>query len=194
MSCTCESSFTFQISKWRGCIQPAPTQPVALPPPMILTLDPSYTANETSDCSSIGVGFIEEDSSALTVTDLYSGKLKGIALPDKVVDFIEKWKPVEIRVEKNPFFDLLADTIKLKANLRDVEIGRITPFRPIQSKKHRILRLRDLLTDPPAVYIYQNSFVNQLLEQAEKFCFTDKQNHRHEDGLLDVVSMLAGYR
>jgi len=191
VNCSCELGFKFRIHEWHRVCQPLTPPPDA---PLVLTLDPSFTANgKSSDASAIGIGLLDE-TDTLNIYDCSQGKYKGMALPDAVVDSVEKWHPATLRIEQSPFFDLLTDAIKLRAELRQVEIGAITPFKPISSKKDRISRLQYLLEqDPPLIRINSGEFVSELLKQAESFCFQDVQNHRRPDNLLDVVCMQAGF-
>lgn len=202
VSCTCDSNFRFQLHQWMGCIQPAgevlPTADPAQFQFLRMTVDPSYTVNDgrdggnVSDESVMGVGFIGNEG-LLNVFDCVHGRFKGMALPDRIVSVAEQWHPEEIWVERNPFYDLLTDAIRLKAELRNIEIGRIIPFVPVQSKKNRIARLQSLLV-PPSIRIYPGAYTAEVLKQVENFCYTSKSNHRREDGLLDVISMLANFR
>lgn len=147
-----------------------------------------------SDESAIAAGFIG-DEGLLSIFDCVHGRFRGMALPDKIVSVAEQWHPIEIRVERNPFYDLLTDAIKLKGELRGVEIGRIVPFVPVHSKKNRIVRLQSVFdADPVAIRIYPGPFIPELLKQVENFCYNSKSNHRREDGLLDAISMQAGFR
>jgi hypothetical protein len=164
-----------------------------------MTVDPSFTARDgseeggnTSDESAIAVGFREEFGS-VHILDCVHGRFKGMALPDRIVDAQEQWSCAIIKIERNPNFDLLSDAIKLRGAMREVIIPRIVPFVPIHSKRHRISRLQSLLEER-IIQIQNGKFIQALLEQAENFCFKDSQNHRHEDGMLDVISMQAGFR
>lgn len=196
--CSCDSNFRFQIHQWRKVIQPAVPAP---PHPFLcMTVDPSFTVRDgseggnISDESAIAVGF-SDDGGLLKIFHCAHGRFRGMALPDKIVSVAEQWPCSEIRVERNPFYDLLTDAIKLKAELRHVEIGRIVPFVPTHSKKHRIARLQNLVaSNPPRIRINSGLFVPELLKQVENFCFKSKSNHRHEDGILDVISMQANFR
>ena len=105
-----------------------------------MTVDPSFTVRDgsaggnISDESAIAVGF-SDDTGLLNIFYCAHGRFRGMALPDKIVSVAEQWPCSEVRVERNPFYDLLIDAIKLKAELKHVEIGRIVPFVPIHSKK-----------------------------------------------------------
>jgi len=197
VNCSCESGFKFRIHEWHRVCQPLTPAPDA---PLVLTLDPSFTARDgseggnVSDDSAIAIGLLD-DTDTLNIFDCVHGKFKGMALPDAVADSVEKWHPSTLRVEQNPFYDLLTDAIKLRAELRGLEIGRIVPFKPVSPKKNRIARLQYLLEkDPPLIRINQGLYVPELLKQAESFCFRDIQNHRRPDNLLDVICMQANFR
>ena len=192
--CFCNSGFSFKPYQWERAIIPP------VPPPanasVTLTLDPSFTAKETSDSSAIGAGYISDDDGMLTILGCANGKWKGLVLVRHVVDWIEKYPSAVLKIEKNPHFDLLSDSIRLEAALRCIEPPTITPFVPVSPKKSRIKRLQLLVedVDAPRIRIHRGSFVYELLTQVENFCFTNIQNHRRPDDFLDVIAMQAGFR
>jgi len=194
--CTCDSDFRFRVSDWRTAIAPIiPLEEHSL----TLCVDPSFTVRDrsrsgggnTSDESAIGIGFTDEEGH-LNVLEIVHGRFKGLALPHRVVDVLSAYPSETLKIERNPNFDLLSDAIRLLATHREVACPRIVPFVPITSKKGRIRRIHSLLVTAQ-IHIHNGPFVSDLLEQAQEFCFEDKQNHRHEDGMLDVIAMLANF-
>jgi hypothetical protein len=189
MSCGC-GDFRFNLDQWRRALAPI-TPPAGQS--FTLALDSSFTAHETSDESSASVGYLGEEDGGLNVLDCVAGRWKGIHLPDEVVSLCEKWKPAELRIEHSPFFDLLHDTILLRAEMRQVNVPRITPVRVVAKKKHRIRRLQTLL-DQDLLHIHKGSFVGALFNEVENFCFAKEDNHRRSDNRVDSIALLANFR
>jgi hypothetical protein len=191
--CFCNSGFSFKPYQWERVI--IPPAPLPADASVQIFLDPAFTALETSDSSAIGASFTSEEG-VLNILGCASGKWRGLVLPRRAADWVEKYPGAVLKIEKNPFFDLLADSIRLEVALRCIEPPTIVPFVPVSPKKTRIRRLQTLVedVDAPRICIHRGSFVSELLTQIESFCFTNIQNHRRPDDLLDVLSMAAGFR
>ena len=179
----------FDVSQWRSaCVSnieiPAEVQ-------RRMAIDPSLTANEQSDHSSIGFGFLDEDT-CLTVTDLRVGKWRGIELPFQIVKGIEEFKPQQIDIERIPGTDLLVDVVKLKAKEANIVIERISTFSSCSPKPSRIRQLQGLL-DRQMLKFHYGPFVEMLFQQVESYLFTPSNSGRSDDA-LDVCAMLAGFR
>jgi hypothetical protein len=169
-----------------------------------LALDPSFTANEggdgtnPSDESAIAAGFVDE-TGALNCLDIVHGRFRGLGLPRAVVSAAGTWKPERILIEPTPFFDLLADTIKLLGETEGIAIPRIVKItRGRELKRAKARRIRRIETDllqydPPLLKIRRAPFVEALLDEVERFDFESRDNRRRPDNCLDSLALLAGF-
>lgn len=194
--------FYFQISQWRGAtIQPTPSPtdtPTEQPEPILL-LDPSPTSNPQSDESAFACGFMSQDGdkNVLTVLDMASGKYKGGALVDETIRLIEKWKPDRFSYENIPGMDWFRDLLLLKASLKGIAVPYVHAFSPYNGKgckEKRICRLQTLFDcEPPAIVFHRGPYCEKLYDAAERFRMgSDKKGA--ENGLLDALSLIAGFR
>ena len=130
-----------------------------------------------------------------TLLDLKTGRWRGMGLPNTIVSLMEEWHPELTRIEAIPGADLIYDSILLRANLYGVATGRVELFKvnsAVAAKPKRIRKLRDLL-DVGLLRIRYGSFVEELFHQVENYTFTTANDGR-EDGALDSLAMLCGFR
>jgi hypothetical protein len=194
------ADFAFHISQWSAAVHSP------IPPPadasITLLLDPAPTANPQSDESAFACGFIsdyrESDGrNVLTILDMVSNKYKGGGLADETLRLIQKWSPSKFSYENNPGLDWFYDLLLLKANARGISLPRIDPFSPHNGKackEKRIQRVQSLFDCDPSAIVFQNgAYCEKLFEQARRFRIgADKKGV--ENGLLDALSLLAGFR
>jgi hypothetical protein len=196
------TDFAFNLADWRAALLPRTDTPPTPPDGAHyrIAVDPAFFAedgsdgNNRSDESALTVGFLGEDSS-MTLTDSRAGLWKGIGLPEEIVDAIGTWNPEVVLIERsgNGAPDLLADNIRFLCDMRETGTPRIEFFTPHNSKPCRIRRLQDLL-DNNLLRIHQGVFVSDLFAQVESFCFDRQDNKGREDGRLDSLASLCGYR
>jgi predicted phage terminase large subunit-like protein len=177
--------------QWYNCVLPTPPRP-PYPAPLRMTLDPAYFANDTSDHSAFCVGYQHPEDNIVTLLDCDSDRWKGIELPKRIVAAIKEWKPEQLWIERsgNGAPDLLADNI---IQMCGANVPVISFYTPKQSKATRISKLQAVI-DGNYLKINPIARMNALMEQVRNFDFTDKQNHRHEDGRLDALAALVGFR
>ena len=180
------ANFRFNISQWSECVLPqAPPTPYS---GVRMAVDTAFFANETSDESAYSVGFQGDDFS-FTLLGADSGRWKGIALPNKIVDAIETWSPEQVWVERTTGApDLLVDCIKIECEARQISLPHITFFTPRESKATRVFKLQAIV-ESHQLRICPGAYTSTLLAQARDFDFSSpKQNHRREDGMLDSLA------
>ena len=191
--------FSFAVSQWRGACHPPVPFPVDTP--ITLLLDPAPTANPQSDESAFACGFISQRESdgvnVLTVLDMASAKYKGVALVDETLRLTEKWAPRKLSYENIPGMDWFRDLLLSQADLKGIAVPHISAFAPHNgkgAKDKRIRRIQSLLDcDPPAISFQYGSYCERLFEQVARFQIGgDKKGQ--ENGLLDSLAMLAGFR
>lgn len=187
--CSCEKTFEFDLRPWRNSVTSFEVPDNA---PLTLALDPSFTAHETSDESSLALGWLDE-MNYLRVVDIRASRWKGISLADIVVDFCERQTIQNIRIEQSPFFDLLSDAIRLKGEIRTIPIPPITSAHVTTPKGDRFKRLQRT-AENGGIVLRNGSFVSSLLEELERFCFASKTNHRAPDNRIDSLCLLANFR
>jgi predicted phage terminase large subunit-like protein len=185
-------NFKFQISQWAECILPVPPTPPY--PPLRMAVDPAYFSNDTSDRSSYSLGWLSDEDGSFTLLDCQSGRWKGIALPEKIVDAIDIWRPEQLWVERsgNGAPDLLVDNINMLAETKGLAT-RISFFSPKSPKINRVFKLQAVI-ESDHLHISPGSWNSTLLQQARDFDFSRKDNHRHEDGMLDSLASVCGFR
>jgi hypothetical protein len=159
-----------------------------------MTVDPAYFANDTSDHSAFCVGYQHPEDNVVTLLDCGGDRWKGIELPRRIVAAIEEWKPQLVWIERsgNGAPDLLTDNILAMCE-KAGHVPGISFYTPRESKGARIYKLQSVI-DGNYLKISPISAMNALMDQVREFDFTDKQNHRHEDGRLDALAALVGFR
>lgn len=192
-----DPSFKFRLSDWcKVLVSPCPAPPES---DVRVTVDPAYFSGPTNDESALCATFTasQDNINVITVLGAANGRWKGMTLADRIVDFANLHSAASIRIERNgngaP--DLLVDAIQMRAADQEIQLGRIVVFNPdnkMAAKRRRIFRLQSLLTStPPALQICRGPFVADLFRQVENYCFDTSENHRREDGLLDVIALAA---
>jgi hypothetical protein len=189
-------SFAFSIPQWRAACRPpaTPTEGACI----TLLLDPAPTAGPQSDDSSFACGYISEEfPKTLTVLDIASAKWRGGALADETLELIETHKPRLFAYENNPGMDWFRELLILKAERRGIAVPHIDAFTPYNgraAKEKRICRLQTLFDcDPPSIVFQSGSYCEQLFRAAERFQVGgDKKGQ--ENGRLDSLALLAGFR
>ena len=167
-----------------------------------MIVDPSYSAEGTSDESALVVGYKSDyDDNGkinLNVVDASHGRFKGIALAREILRLIVLWQPYRIRVERQGpgAYDLLRDVILLLAKMDNIairgDIGFFNPRSTKRAKAERIRKLQELLEcDPVTLRIYCPRIFESLLVEAENFAFESDTNLEREDGLLDCISLMC---
>jgi len=191
--------FRFDVGRWRSAIEPG----IEIPSDVELRaiLDPSLTANPSSDRSALVVGFTRtRDSDGINefvLLDASSNRWRGIQLADASLEFCLKWNIKTLQVERIPGVDLLKDAIALQAKLRNVESPAIRLFNPCVikgAKNRRILRFRTLFEcSPAAIRIQNGTYIPMLFEEIENFIPTPS-NRGRQVNILDACALCAGFR
>jgi hypothetical protein len=194
-----EEDFSFSLFQWhRAAVAPAP------PPagsPIVLLLDPAFTANEQSDESAFAVTYTscrESDGvNVLNVLDMAANHWKGGKLVDKTLDLIQQWQPVKFSYENGTGMDFFYDLLVLKAGLKGVTLPRIEAFTPHNGRLQKSRRIRRLQTVfdvvPPAIVFHRGAYVEKLFEQADKFRMNSDQKRKKND-MLDSLALSCGFR
>lgn len=191
-------SFKFDCNLWRRTVTDSISVP--LETSIHLWVDPAYFSDEKSnDQSAMAVTFkITDDyGTVLVVKDAAAGWFKGLALPDKIAAMAHAHHVDQIHIERcgNGAPDLLEETIELRAQQQGITLGHIIQFSPNNkngAKRRRVYRLQSLLeNDPPFIRLCTGPYIPSLLQQVRNFCFDTDENHRREDGLLDVLALAA---
>lgn len=182
--------FRFNAQQFVDCILPA----APIPPftGVRMAIDPAYFSNPTSDESAYSVGFMGEEDMSFTLLDADSGRWKGIALPNKVVDAIGTWKPDQVWVEAtgNGSPDLLKDNILMGCEAREIPIPQITFYTPRQSKAVRVFRLQGLV-ESKQLKICPGAYTSTLIQQARDFDGSSDSNRHRLDDMLDSLSAVC---
>ncbi len=108
---------------------------------------------------------------------------------------MKTWHPEETEIENIPGAELVHDSVILQADLQKVATGRIRLFprnNDVNAKPNRIRRLQELLSNG-LLRIKYGSFMEIVIEQARNYLFTPN-NAGREDGALDVLAFLCGFR
>jgi hypothetical protein len=194
-----EDDFSFSLFQWdRAVVAPV------LPPagsPIVLLLDPAFTATEQSDESAFAVTYTscrESDGvNVLNVLDMAANRWKGGKLVDKTLDLIQQWQPIKFSYENGTGMDFFYDLVFLKAGLKNVTLPRIDAFTPHNGrlqKSHRIRRLQTVFdVDPPAIVFHRGAYLEKLFRQAECFRMNSDAKRRKND-MLDSLSLSCGFR
>lgn len=187
-----------------GTLESAFTSDIEVPANarMRQAVDLAMTANPAhSDQSSIAVGFrddiceIPDGRVRLTVMDLQAGHWQGMGLPKQIVSSMKTWRPEQTEIENIPGAELVRDSIIFQAELQKVPTGRIQLFprnNDLNAKPNRIRRLQELLSNG-LLRIKYGPFMEIVIEQAGDYLFTPN-NAGREDGALDVLAFLCGFR
>lgn len=192
-------NFRFNVGLWRNATIPSD---FTVPPDadVVLTLDPSWTAEPHSDESGFVVTckYIVDDLDYLVLMHSTAGRWKGMLLVVEALRLIRDYHPVKFELEKIPGNDLFVDALYERAEKIGVSVPPIfliNPRNTKDAKAQRIMRLNDdLLTrEPPALQIVNGSHVRKLFAEVENWV-PKKGNHGGQDNLLDCLSMAAGFR
>jgi hypothetical protein len=194
-----DDNFAFTLSQWYSAIA-APAPPPA-GAPIVLLLDPAFTATEQSDESSFCVSYKEQRESdgitVLNVLDMAADKWRGGLLVDKGLSLIRKWAPVKFSYENGTGMDFFYDLLFSKAESQNIALPVIDAFTPHNGRLQKSYRIRRLQTvfdvDPPAIIFQRGSYVEKLFEQAELFRMNGDKKRKKND-MLDSLALSAGFR
>jgi hypothetical protein len=194
-----EDDFSFALFQWhRAVVAPAPPPPGS---PIVLLLDPAFTATEQSDESAFAVTYTscrESDGvNVLNVLDMAANRWKGGKLADEALSLIELWSPIKFSYENGTGMDFFYDLLILKASLKDVTLPRIEAFTPHNGRLQKSRRIRRLQTvfdvNPPAIIFHHGPYIEKLMEQAERFRMNGDKKRKKND-MLDSLALSCGYR
>jgi hypothetical protein len=194
-----EDDFQFRLDQWYSAVvAPAPPPAGA---PIVLLLDPAFTATEQSDESSYCVSYKSQREgdgiTVLNVLDMAADKWRGKLLVDTALSLIQKWAPTKFNYENGTGMDFFYDLLLLKAELKGIILPRIEPFTPRNGrlqKSNRIRRIQSLFDiDPAAIVFHRGAYFEKLCEQAERFQMNSDRKRRRND-MLDSLALSAGFR
>lgn len=194
----------FRISDWRSAI----VDHIDIPPETLLksAIDLSMTADPThSDQTCIATGFVDEELYAepnggglrMNLIDIRVGHWPGMSLVDQAVENLrahssEGMGIVETQIEDIPGAWLFRDALVLKAGMANVTTGRLRLFKRDTRPNAKVKRIQKLIEvlERGLLRIQNGPGVQDLLQQAEQYTFTKKNQNKHDDG-LDGLAMLC---